>query len=352
MAGYERMKENYETLNSIWDELISKKQEYIEISYGDEAKKAGDEALELVNKSIESYRILGKERLKSGAGLFSHSIGREQQERMGKQEWSEVRKAIGTLGYEKITGNRMTGLFDLSMSQLERLKTEAPTFWAKLDDDVREYLDNIIEGAERLEDIQEQVKQSLTQTSFENVQDSFWNTLLDMKSDAESWSEDLSKTIQKAILKANLGDVLDKDLRNWYEKFAKANEDGIDMKEYEDLQSEYNDIVEKALKERNQMAEMFGWDLGQETANEVQSGRAGAVTTVTEETAGRLEGIGNAQLDRVISMDAKMENMNEGLTAMASNMATLAENSEYLKRLDDIADNIQNMSSTGVKIKN
>ena len=352
MAGYEKMKENYETLNDIWDELISKKQEYIEISYGEEAKKAGDEALELANKSIESWRTLGKERLKSGAGLFSHSIGREQQENMGRLEWTEVKQAIGLAGYNKITGNRMTGLFDLSLEQLEKLKTEAPTFWAKLDGDVREYLDNIIEGAERLEDIQEQVKQSLTQTSFENVEDSFWNTLLDMKSDADSWSEDLSKTLQKAILKANMGELLDKDLRTWYDKFAKANEDGIDMKEYEDLQSEYNDIVQKALKERNQMAEMFGWDLGQETANAVQSGRAGAVTTITEETAGRLEGIGNAQLDRMISVDNKMEKASDSLTAMADSMATVAENSEYLKRLDDIADNIQNMYSTGVKIKN
>ena len=352
MAGYERMKENYETLNDIWDELISKKQEYIEISYGDEAKKAGDEALELANKSIESWRTLGKERLKAGAGLFSHSIGREQQENMGRLEWTEVKQAIGLAGYNKITGNRMTGLFDLSMEQLEKLKTEAPTFWAKLDDDVREYLDNIIDGAERLEDIQEQVKQSLTQTTFENVEDSFWNTLLDMKSDADSWSEDLSKTFQKAILKANMGELLDKDLRTWYDKFAKANEDGIDMKEYEDLQTEYNGIVEKALKERNQMAEMFGWNLGQETANAVQSGRAGAVTTITEETAGRLEGIGNAQLDRIISMDDKMENMGDSLTAMASNIAIMTENSNYLKRLDEMADNIQYMASTGVKIKN
>lgn len=352
MAGYERMKENYETLNDIWDELISKKQEYIEISYGDEAKKAGDEALELANKSIESWRTLGKERLKAGAGLFSHSIGRKQQENMGRLEWTEVKQAIGLAGYNKITGNRMTGLFDLSMEQLEKLKTEAPTFWAKLDDDVREYLDNIIDGAERLEDIQEQVKQSLTQTTFENVEDSFWNTLLDMNSDADSWSEDLSKTFQKAILKANMGELLDKDLRTWYDKFAKANEDGIDMKEYEDLQTEYNSIVEKALKERNQMAEMFGWNLGQETANAVQSGRAGAVTTITEETAGRLEGIGNAQLDRIISMDDKMENMGDSLTAMASNIAIMTENSNYLKRLDEMADNIQYMASTGVKIKN
>ena len=351
-SGYEKMKEQYEVLNDIWDQLIEKKQEYISISYGEEANKAGKEALDLVNKSIESYRILGKERLKSGAGWFSHSVGVEQRERMGRQEWTEVKQAIGNIGYNKIYGDRMTGLFDLSMEQLDKLKTEAPTFWAKLDDDVREYLDNIIDGAERLEDIQEQVKQSLTQTTFENVEDSFWNTLLDMKSDADSWSEDLSKTFQKAILKANMGELLDKDLRTWYDKFAKANEDGIDMKEYEDLQTEYNGIVEKALKERNQMAEMFGWNLGQETANAVQSGRAGAVTTITEETAGRLEGIGNAQLDRIISMDDKMENMGDSLTAMASNIAIMTENSNYLKRLDEMADNIQYMASTGVKIKN
>ena len=97
---------------------------------------------------------------------------------------------------------------------------------------------------------------------------------------------------------------------------------------------------------------MFGWNLGQETANAVQSGRAGAVTTITEETAGRLEGIGNAQLDRIISMDDKMENMGDSLTAMASNIAIMTENSNYLKRLDEMADNIQYMASTGVKIKN
>lgn len=351
-SGYEKMKEQYEILNDIWDQLIEKKQEYISISYGEEANKAGKEALDIVNKSIESYRTLGKERLKSGAGLFSHSIGYDQRERMGRQEWNEVKQAIGKVGYEKITNDRMTGLFDLTMEQLERLKYEAPTFWAKLDDDVREYLDNIIEGSERLEDIQEQIKEQLTQTTFENVRDNFWNTLLDMESDAESFSEDLSKSMQKAILKANLGELLDKDLRNWYDKFAKANEDGsIDMKEYESLQSEYNSIVEKGLKERNQLMELFGWELN-ENAGAAQSGRSGAVTTVTEETAGRLEGIGNAQLDRIISIDTGMENMSDNLSAMSSSMATVAENSEYLKRLDDIADNIQNMSSTGVKIKN
>ena len=349
---YNEMKAQYDTLNEIWDQLIDKKLEYISISYGTEAKKVGQEALELAQKSIESYRTLGRERLNSGASAGSHSIGVRQQDRMGRQEWNEAKAALGTIDFKKIQGNRMLGLFDLSIEQLEKLKNEAPTFWAKLDDDVRSYLDSIIEGAERLEEIQESIKEQLTQTSFDNLSDSFWNTLLDMDSDAESFSNDFSKMMQKAILKAHLGELMDKDLRAWYEKFAKANEDGnIDMKEYEDLQNEYNSIVEKGLKDRNKLMEMFGWETMEEAANVAQSGRAGAVTTITEETAGRLEGIGNAQLDRIIAMDDKMENMGDSLSAMASNIAIMTENSNYLKRLEDIADNIQIMNSTGVKIK-
>ena len=349
---YNEMKAQYDTLNEIWDQLIDKKLEYISISYGTEAKKVGQEALELAQKSIESYRTLGRERLNSGASAGSHSIGVRQQDRMGRQEWNEAKAALGTIDFKKIQGNRMLGLFDLSIEQLEKLKNEAPTFWAKLDDDVRSYLYSIIEGAERLEEIQESIKEQLTQTSFDNLSDSFWNTLLDMESDAESFSNDFSKMMQKAILKAHLGELMDKDLRAWYEKFAKANEDGnIDMKEYEDLQNEYNSIVENGLKERNKLMEMFGWETMEEAANAAQSGRAGAVNTITEETAGRLEGIGNAQLDRIIAMDDKMENMGDSLSAMASNIAIMTENSNYLKRLEDIADNIQNMNSTGVKIK-
>lgn len=33
------MKSQYETLSDIWDELIDKKQQYIDISYGEEAEK-------------------------------------------------------------------------------------------------------------------------------------------------------------------------------------------------------------------------------------------------------------------------------------------------------------------------
>lgn len=344
-SGYNEMVDQYNRLNEIWDELIDKKKEYIETSYGAEAQKVGEEALALQRTAIDSYRILGKERLNSGASTGSHSIGVRQRKWMSSQDWAAAGAALGEDFYRYGIGEgRMTGLFDLSVEQLEKLKSEAPTFWAKLDDDVRNYLDKIIEGSEKLGDIQAQIKEQLTQMSFDNIRDAFYDTLLDMESGAEDFSEDFSEYLQKAILKTSLSKVYDKRLQEWYDKFANYNkEGGIDTGEYKDLQQEWNDIVKDALEERDSLKDIFGWT----SSSSSQSGRAGTVTSMTEETAGRLEGIGNATLDHVISID---NNLTRHLEGMATSLGKIAGNSEYLRHLETINENIAELRR-GVKLK-
>lgn len=345
-SGYNEMVDQYNRLNEIWDELIDKKKEYIETSYGAEAQKVGEEALALQRTAIDSYRILGKERLNSGASTGSHSIGVRQRKWMSSQDWAAAGAALGEDFYRYGIGEgRMTGLFDLSVEQLEKLKSEAPTFWAKLDDDVRNYLDKIIEGSEKLGDIQAQIKEQLTQMSFDSMRDAFYDTLLDMESGAEDFSEDFSEYLQKAILKTSLSKVYDKRLQEWYDKFANYNkEGGIDTGEYKDLQQEWNDIVKDALEERDSLKDIFGWT---SSSSSSQSGRAGTVTSMTEETAGRLEGIGNATLDRVISID---NNLTRHLEGMATSLGKIAGNSEYLRHLETINENIAELRR-GVKLK-
>ena len=345
-SGYNEMVDQYNRLNEIWDELIDKKKEYIETSYGAEAQKVGEEALALQRTAIDSYRILGKERLNSGASTGSHSIGVRQRKWMSSQDWAAAGAALGEDFYRYGIGEgRMTGLFDLSVEQLEKLKSEAPTFWAKLDDDVRNYLDKIIEGSEKLGDIQAQIKEQLTQMSFDTMRDAFYDTLLDMESGAEDFSEDFSEYLQKAILKTSLSKVYDKRLQEWYDKFANYNkEGGIDTGEYKDLQQEWNDIVKDALEERDSLKDIFGWT---SSSSSSQSGRAGTVTSMTEETAGRLEGIGNATLDHVISID---NNLTRHLEGMATSLGKIAGNSEYLKHLETINENIAELRR-GVKLK-
>lgn len=345
-SGYNEMVDQYNRLNEIWDELIDKKKEYIETSYGTEAQKVGEEALALQQTAIDSYRILGKERLNSGASTGSHSIGVRQRKWMSSEDWAAAGAALGEDFYRYGIGEgRMTGLFDLSVEQLEKLKSEAPTFWAKLDDDVRNYLDKIIDGSEKLGDIQIQIKEQLTQISFDNVRDAFYDTLLDMESGAEDFSEDFSGYLQKAILKTSMSKVYDKRLQEWYDKFANYNkEGGIDTGEYKDLQQEWNDIVKDALEERDSLKDIFGWT---SSSSSSQSGRAGTVTSMTEETAGRLEGIGNAALDRIISID---NNLTRHLEGMATSLGKIAGNSEYLRHLETINENIAELRR-GVKLK-
>lgn len=346
-SGYERLKEQYELLNGVWDTLIDKKKEYISMSYGEEATKAGEEAKKLINDQISRYRQLLDELAGSGASIGSHSLGYRINKRMAKEDWEILSKLVGE------TIDNSNDLWDLTADQLEKLLQDPKivSVLGEVNEDFLTYIQDIIDAQDELEEVEKSIQEQLTQTSFENMQDSFWNALLDMEKDAEVFGDDLTKTMQKAIIKANLGKTYESQLQNWYEKFAKANQsDGINTEEYDSLRKEYDAIVEAALKERNELMKVFGWE-SEAAANAAQSGRAGAVTTITEETAGRLEGIGNAQLDRIIAMDDKMETMGDSLSAMASNIAIMTENSNYLKRLEDIADNIQNMNSTGVKIK-
>lgn len=347
-SDYNEMVDKYNRLNEIWDELIDKKKEYIEMSYGSEAAKVGQETLDLAQKSLESYKRLGKERLNSGASTGSHSIGVRIRNSMSQYEWDQWDEFARSIGWDpNDIGYRMNEIFSLTADQLERLKEMAPDFWAKLtaDESVAEYLDAIIEGGERIEEIQQQIQEQLTQVSFDSMRDAFYDTLLDMESDSQDFADDFSAYLQKAILMTNLTDAYDKRLQDWYDKFADYNkEGGINTDEYKELQEEWNKIVEDALGERDALKDIFGWT---SSSSSTQEGRAGTITSMTEETAGRLEGIGNAMLDHVINIDNLISST---LEMMATAISRIAENSEYLKHLETIDEGIMDLRR-GVKMK-
>lgn len=291
-SHYNEMVEQYSLLNDIWDELIDKKLEYINTSYGAEANKVGEEALELAEKSIESYRILGKERLNAGSSAGSHSIGVRIRKGMSEQGWEEARKALNDeQWFKEISTGRMESLFDLSIEQLERLKSEAPTFWAKLDEDVRNYLDKIIDGEERIEEIHNQINEQLTQTTFDGVYSNFIDTLMDMKASSKDAAEDISEYFMRAMLSEQIGTLYQDKLKKWYEKFAKGMEDGsLTESERNALNAEYMGYIEEAMKLRDELAAATGYDkISQESYSQSSSSR-GFGTEMAHEDAGELSG--------------------------------------------------------------
>ena len=288
-SDYNEMVEEYNKLNDIWDELIDKKKEYIDMSYGPEAAKAGEEAIEIAKKSIESYKLLGKERLNSGASTGSHSIGVRIRNSMSQElwdQWDEFAKSIGQ--NPDAIGGRLTGLFDLTAEQLEKLKEEAPGFWSKLDGDVQNYLNKIIEGEERIEDIQKAVQEQLTQTSFDSLFDSFIDTLMDMDASSKDFADNFGEYMRKAIFTQMFSKGYEDELRKWYDSFSAAmgKEGGITSSDIKDLREGWDIIVNGALEDRKAWEQIVG---GGGTFTSQGSSKKG-FATMSQDSADELNG--------------------------------------------------------------
>lgn len=292
-SAYNKMKEEYASLIDVWDILISKKKEYVDISYGDEARKAGEEAIDLIGKKLQSNIELGIERLNSGASVGSHSIGvriRKSMSNEGWRQWDEFAQSIG-IDPDAI-GGRLTGLFSLTAEQLSKLQEDAPTFWAKLDDDVKGYLQDIIDCNEEIENMKEQLKETMTGVSFDSFYDNFVSTLSDMDKDSKDFADDFENYLKNAILSNLIANKYRNKIEALYNDWANksdSNGDGIfdlTSSEADELRRAQQELAEEMIAERDAMAEVFGWT---SSASSQESSKKG-FATMSQDSADELNG--------------------------------------------------------------
>lgn len=261
-SEYEELKQQYEAINDIWDNLIDKKKEYIDISYGQEVRQTEQEIIDLVNKQTESYKELARARLNSGGSGTTRTIGRRIWRDMSAEGWAQAREALGNDVWKnewQNEANRMMWLTDLSADQLRTLRDEASIFWTQLDGDVQNYLNSIIEGEEKIEDARKKAQEQRTQISFDSMYDNFISTLMDMNASAKDFSEDFSQYLMKAVLTAKVGTLLSDQLEGWYAAFDEAMKDGVLTEdETEKLREWWDEIVKSGLEMRDTIAQATG----------------------------------------------------------------------------------------------
>ena len=321
-SSYNRLVEQYDKLIDVWDDLISKKEEYINMSYGAEAAKVGSEAIALVERETEAWRKLGKERLNAGASAGSHAIGRRMADNMTAEDWENIARALGMnvgSAQRTIGTSRMTGLFDLTAEQLQKLKEEAPEFWAKMDGDVQKYLQSIIDGSEKITELNEQIKEQLTSITFDSMYDSFVDLLSDMDASSKDFAENFEKYMFNAMLSTQIGQKYKQRLQTWYDQMARANEDStLSEDEIKNLRNEWDAIVADALRERDSIAAATGYN---SNSSYSQEGSSGGWQAMGQETADELNG-------RFTALQISGEKIAEGITSMLSLMASLTATGE------------------------
>lgn len=336
-SRYNEMKSQYEVLNSVWDELINKKKEYIDMSYGDEAYKVGKEAETLIKQQTQRYYELLNELRQSGSSIGSSSLGKRIEKRLSKKDWDRISGAVG----ESVTNAE--SLLNLSAEQLKEVLADPKlvSVLNTVNEDFIKYIQDIVNGSEKLEDIQNQVKEQLTQVSFDSVFDSFVDTLMNMDSSAKDFADDFTSYMQKAILSTMLGKTYEKRLQEWYDAFASANEDkgGISSDEYKNLQEQWNSIVNDAIKERNELKDLLGWSSDTSVSQDsTKRGFEGMSQDTAEELNGRFtalqmagEEIKNQMINVVVGVNSLISISTEGNVTLSNILSQHVITNGYLE---------------------
>lgn len=298
--------------------------------------------------AINNLRI---ETRKKSSGFLGTGIGGKSQKTEDLVTWAR-NQGLGELFDDE-------GLINKELAQ-----SLIDNYGDKLVGQTKETLEALIELREKYDEYIEQLHEyvsSLYEPLTENFVDSLWDWFDNGKDALDSFKDYASDTFRDIVSDMMRTIVLDKvvgsfgdDIAALYEEYAKGKIDETELmrkvaERTEGLVGDY----QSAIPELQNIMDLVGGylkDAGidiKQPEGSSQSGRAGTVTSMTEETAGRLEGIGNATLDHVISID---NNLTRHLEGMATSLGKIAGNSEYLRHLETINENIAELRR-GVKLK-
>ena len=226
-------------------------------------------------------------------------------------------------------------------------------YGAKMLDTLEDYADQ----AGKIEEIDNSLRETLTQISFDSMYDSFIDTLMDMDASAEDFADDFSEYMMRALLSNQVGTMFKDRLQEWYTAFAEAMEDGdLASGELDSLRDEWDKIVADAMAERDKLAEATGYDntssstsqqqassKGFETMSQDMAGELSGRFTALNETGLRIEAQGNVKMQTLADLKgsvAGLEVQVQGFYNIADETRSILANS-YLE-LQEINENTGN----------
>lgn len=298
MEDYEKAVKQYEKLDKIWTSLISKKKEYLSMSYGEEARQVGKEYIELAQADLNATKTLANQFL--GAWQRgSHSQGYKFDQKMRKGikgvTWSDI---SSTLGFNV---DEIRDLTDLSYKQLEKLKTQYTEWWVEMPEDYRNYLDSIIDKQNTLEDAQDEVLEKLTGVKFDDMYSNFMSALSDMSKGADDFVKDFKTKMLTALIENTMGDKV----KEWTQDFVKRYQQAV-----KDANGKISDATAQQFKEELSEASNTFFNEREEIANSIGMGsnssdntsQKNGYATASEESIEELSGRALAQTEALYSI--------------------------------------------------
>lgn len=345
-SGYENLKSKYEGLIDIWDSLISKKQQYIDIDYGVEAQKAAEEAKKLVDVQIERQRQLMHSLSGSGSSMFSHSLGYRVNERMGSSDWARLSQLTG----ENI--REFGDVINLDADVIGKVLQDEKfvSVLIAVNSEFVTYIQNIDKYSEQLQEIAEQEKEAFTGVSFDEFRDSFVSMLSDLDATNQDFADNFEKYLQNAIFSSLIAGKYKQQIQELYDTWATKAESGGELTKDEAgiLRNKYQDIINDMLAEREQIMKDFGWESSSADSGSSQSPSSGALTTMSQDSISTFEGIGRNMQTHLANTDKFVQEIRNTQKQDSQTLATIAGHTAHLVEIHDI---LSDMKLNGIQLK-
>lgn len=345
-SGYENLKSKYEGLIDIWDSLISKKQQYIDIDYGIEAQKAAEEAKKLVDVQIERQRQLMEALSGSGASIGSHSLGYRVNDRMSSSDWARL---------SELTGKNIRGFGDvinLDADVIGKVLQDEKfvSVLTAVNSEFVTYIQNIDKYSEQLQEIAEQEKEAFTGVSFDEFRDSFVSMLSDLDATNQDFADNFEKYLQNAIFSSLIAGKYKQQIQELYDTWATKAESGGELTKDEAgiLRNKYQDIINDMLAEREQIMKDFGWESSYSDSGSSQSPSSGALTTMSQDSISTFEGIGRNMQTHLANTDKFVQEIRNTQKQDSQTLATIAGHTAHLVEIHEI---LSDMKLNGIILK-
>lgn len=362
-SSWEKADKRYKDLSEIWSDLISKKQEYLNMSWGVEAENIGEETQKLIEMERQQAILAGIQRTHAGSSWNSHSYGyrmwnknsSNRNDNIGRVntglnnnassiKWKDVNTAIEqelkAAGLGNASFQKIEDLLYMSSDQLLWIKENYAGLWSTLDSVYRGYLEDIIKYGEAADDAIESVKEQILGTSLDSVFDSALSSLQNYADGAENVFDEINQNWQKMInnmlVNSAIGNNLRAKLDEWYQKWYAAydGDKKIDGKEIANLKEEYNEIIKNAKDEIDALRES---GLIKDIDEDSQSATAKAISNITYDQANALEGrltaiqiCGEQQLTEIQIQTKYQERMTATLDSLRLSVQNIDSNIETM----------------------
>lgn len=291
-SDYNKAKAEYENLTSIWDSLISKKTEYMNIHWGTEATEASKEAQEMLKAEIEQTKVIAQKRLNAGASAGSHSIKYRMWKGSYKyngQNWRDVAGEISSKYGVQFNG--MEDMLNMNADTLSKIKKNYTGLWANMDSDFRDYLEKLIQYGEKADDMIEALTEKLTGNKFSDLVSSWGDAMATMANSSDNLVDHFEENLKKTILNSMIENIYGDKIKALLKKTQGYAENGDKIKdsngnviseytgaEYSDVKNSTDELSKQIEATRDFLKKTYGW------SDNSSSSSRNSIKSITEET--------------------------------------------------------------------